>query len=544
MTLQIPLSVRLRTARGDRIVTASVRDLAFRSVVPGGYAACTISLHRPLSVQPDEIDYYATLTVYDARSAETVWEGRVEDLGRGAGADGQIWDIAAVGPSAHAHDRTLPLIYVDRRHDVFKPNQFHKQYVSVDTVGADTTPAIRTTVRNGSAISLGIVSDLVTIEPYLAGQKIARLSYTWDAGFSGGGTLWLTRWLTYTGPAGTEVVAASVSPTTSGGTLTAKLVSDGGAIVNGNDVASIDLVKAVSTTTVTDDAVWLTYWTIVVRTLLLTKAGAEITTGYTADTVLASEVVADLLGRVLTAYDGANASITTTSYAITQLAYPDGADAAKVLGDLLTFEPDTFWAAWELNPVTGKYRFEYSTWPTTVRYEADIADGFDSPGSATDLYNAVRVRYREDDGQLRTVQRTQTVAALTAAGLTREAFLDLGDELGGAANANRAGDQFLAQHAAPPNAGTLIIGRRILDVTAGRMVDPWLIKPGALIRVRGVLPRVDALNATARDGVTVFRVVGVTYRASTGTAELELDSMPVTVAGALAAAGTSPDRRR
>jgi carboxymethylenebutenolidase len=85
---------------------------------------------------------------------------------------------------------------------------------------------------------------------------------------------------------------------------------------------------------------------------------------------------------------------------------------------------------------------------------------------------------------------------LTAAGITRTAFLDLGDDLGSLAGAQRAGDMFLAQHIYPPNAGRLAISRPILDMTRQCFAAPFAIRPGELIRVRGVQARVDALNPT------------------------------------------------
>jgi hypothetical protein len=66
------------------------------------------------------------------------------------------------------------------------------------------------------------------------------------------------------------------------------------------------------------------------------------------------------------------------------------------------------------------------------------------------------------------------------------------------------------------------------------MVHPWELLPGHLIRVAGVVPRVDSLNPTARDGVTVFKVVSVEFSASNVSATLELDSYSRTVARQLA----------
>jgi hypothetical protein len=92
-----------------------------------------------------------------------------------------------------------------------------------------------------------------------------------------------------------------------------------------------------------------------------------------------------------------------------------------------------------------------------------------------------------------------------------------------------------------------VIARPIHDILAGRMVQPWEIRPGTLIRVRGILPRPDSLNATARDGLTVFRIVSVEFRASDAAAVLELDSYSTSVARALAdlrTGTTLPYKRR
>jgi hypothetical protein len=272
------------------------------------------------------------------------------------------------------------------------------------------------------------------------------------------------------------------------------------------------------------------------------KAGNELTTGYSTDTVLASEVVEDLLGRVLDQYDGTNAVVEDTSYAIQQLAYPNAITPEKVLNDLMALESGHTWRVWERGS-NGLYRFEWTTTPDEVRYEADLLDGFDAPGSADGLYNAVTVRYRDAGDRVRTVVRTATVPDLDNAGITRQGYIDLGDEVGSQADAEQAGDQWLAQRQYPPNAGRLKIARKILDRETGRMVDPWEIRPG-LIRVRGILPRVDALNATARDGVTIFRIVASEFRASDASATLALDSYPYSVAGSLAELQTARPRKR
>jgi hypothetical protein len=247
------------------------------------------------------------------------------------------------------------------------------------------------------------------------------------------------------------------------------------------------------------------------------------------------EVVADLLGRVLPQFDGPNATLIGSGVDITQLAYHDGTTAADILDDLSTFDPGFYWAAWESNPYNNdRYRFEYVPWPDTVRYEADTDEGFDSPGSAVDLYNQVDVRWRASNNKVFHTIRTQSQFELDTAGMTRTAYIDIADEIGSLGNAQYVGDNFLAEHQFPPNAGTLTIGKPILDNDTGRMVYPWELVPGGLIRVRGV---------DGRDGVTVFRVISTEYSLSSGVCTLELDSYNRTITRQLANLATTRVRK-
>jgi len=545
MSLPIPLTVRLATSRGDRHVTADVRDLTVRWVDPGGYASCRISLDRPLTVQPDEIGYYGTITVYDARTGMVVWDGRQEDPGRSAG-DGQVWDLAAVGGQAHTRDVIRPLAYVDsslqswqRIDNVTPGGQDGVTSDPGDTTGNRQALVLR--IPQGTAVVAD--SRVVVRNPLFAaaGQKIARVAFSWDSGFNST-ALYVQAVLSTTG-VGTADTVYSVLFSTAGGSTSEVITTDWSA-GNNRDRIDLRLVDSTVIGNVNADTWWASFYNVAVRALLLSKSGAEITSAasYTANTVLASEVVADLLGRVLTQYDGANATITATTHGIDQLMYPDGVDAARVLSDLLALETGHTWRVWERNSA-GRYRFEFIARESSVRYEADVTDGYDSQGSADGLYNAVTVRWRDPGGEVQTTTVTGSSPALTAAGLTRQGSIDLGDEVGSAADATRAGQQWLAERAYAPNAGRLRIARPILDIQTGRMVQPWEIRPG-LIRVRGILPRPDALNASNRDGVTVFRIVASEYRTSDAAATLDLDSYPATVPQLLASMLSRPVTRR
>lgn len=522
MSLPIPLAVWLRSARGSRCVTTEARDLRFGWADPGGFSSCTVPLARPLILQPDEIAYYSQLTVYDRRDGTVVFDGRLEDPARSAGSDGQIWQLTAIGGKAHLADRTVPLIYVDKSLTgwtkakvVGTENQNAQVSSGEDPSGGQD--ALVLSFPTGTAVAVGGSDSAYYLGLQNAGQELALFDYTWDAGLTS--ATWELRGFT----SFSTVVRTNTANTAGGGSNAAGV---GGAFTLGDDLPLVQLRANAATTTSTSDITWASFRNVAVVAVRYNANGTKKTGGYSTDPrVRASEVVADLLGRLLTQYDGAGATIATTSHLIDQLAYPDGTTAEKVLQDMLALEGGFTWRVWERNSA-GKYRFEWVQRPNTVRYEADVIDGYDSQGSGggnDGLFERVTVRWRDAKGQIKSTTRTQTVPDLVAAGITRQAPLDLGDNMGSLAAAQRAGDQFLAQHQFAPNAGTLRIARPILDLQTARMVMPWEIRPG-LIRVRGILPRTDALNPTDRDGVTVFRIVSSTYSASDGAATLELDS--------------------
>ncbi|MBM0277804.1 hypothetical protein [Micromonospora tarensis] len=526
MSLPIPLSIRLRTARGNLNVTRDVRDLTMRWTDPGGYQSCQVSLDRPLHLQPDEVAYYGDLTVFDGRNGNVVWDGRQEDPGRSAGGQGRVWDIAAVGGQSHTRDRTVPLVYVDQplagmdRVDNVTPG-------GTDTVGAD--PGDTTGIRQSLVLQfpqgISVATNSRIAVRYLglqrAGQKLARVDYTWRAGRTD--AVFQVQAVARTdGSLASGDNARSDNWNTAGGGSSPRVIVTNWA--SGRTTVDFRVIYSGAGGTISNDLHWASFSNPVVMATRYTAAGAEQLTAasYPNNYVLASEVVADLLGRLLPRFDGATATIAATSHQIDQMAYPDGVQPARVLEDLLALESGFTWRAWERG-ANGLYRFEFVPVPATVRYEADAVDGYDSQGSADGLYNAVSVRWRDSKGVPQITVRTSTVPALTDAGLTRQGSIDLGSDVGSLAAAQRAGDQWLADRRYAPNAGRLRIARPILDLQTGRMVMPWEIRPG-LIRVRGILPRPDALNATSRDGVTVFRIVGGEFRASDAAVTLDLDS--------------------
>lgn len=523
--LQVPLAVRLTNDVSDVLLIAEVKDLSFRSVANGGFASATVTLDRPLNVAAPEILQYGRIYIYDTRTGDTVWEGRLEDPGRSSSSDGRFWQITAVGPSAHARDEEF--VYVPIGTELSDWEKFggstNSSSVSSSTDASDND-GIKVQFSGGISVATPayVAARLLTV--LNAGTSLASISTT----AVGGGTGQWTEEVYAYGPAGAELID-SVPLTTSTTLFRGEVGSDFSA---GQTTPHLRMNRT-GASAAPDDNAYTFFYNIIIRTLLVDEEGNAVTS-YSDDFVTTTQLVQDLVGAHTSEYDGLDAFIEDVLDEITQFWYPDGTTVYDALNDLIALNGAFFWAAWETILRSGKWRFEFRAWPTTVRYEAGVDDGFESPGSATDLYNQVAVHWTDSKGRDRTTVRTLAVDALTRAGLTRSARLDLGKENGSQAAANSAGDAFLQEHNLPSRNGRLTVTRAILDYDRGMVVDPHMIRPGALLRVRDVDPEPNALNPGGRDGNTVFRVVAISYRANDNSAQLDLDTDAVTISRALA----------
>lgn len=544
MTLNVPLTVRV----GNRHITREVSGLTIRKEAVGGVRSIQFRLFRPLDQFDPNLATLSKAYVYDGRSARTVAEGRLTDPGRSVGSDGQTWEATAKGPASHTGDITAPYVVIDQSlsEGWLQANRSSPGWTTtVSSKPGDTasnpTQGILATVTDGTPIN-NSHGGYRYWPIQVAGQKLARYSCSWVTGFTDGAAIWQVQCATTT-EGGSAELSATAAPNVAGGTISAVTPTN---FPDGRNLLDLRLAWTGGAATAASDIAWVWFSNVVIRAMLRTKAGADITAAasYTTDYVLAHDVVADLLGRWLIEYDGANATINSTgTFQFKQLVYSDGVTSAKVLEDLMAAEPAFYWTTGP-STATGKYAFYWQPWPTTVRYEVTLNGGANFPSSGTELYNGVWVRYRDASGQTRSVPRTMACSILDAQGLVQIAQIDLGDEVGTLAYAQEAGDNFLLEHNVPKNGGTVTIDRPIRDLHTGRMVQPWEIEPAHLIRVRGVESYPDALNASSNDGETVFRIWTSTYTSESNSASLELDSDSLTQTNALAALMSARTRKR
>lgn len=107
-------------------------------------------------------------------------------------------------------------------------------------------------------------------------------------------------------------------------------------------------------------------------------------------------------------------------------------------------------------------------------------------------------------------------------------------------NSGTQASQWLAANGKETNAGTITVKRPIQFYDAGlnsgsgagRMVDPWMIRPGKLIRITDIPPAADIQNFNhgavappATHTGAVFKVVATNYDSSDNSCRLELDQV-------------------
>jgi len=506
----VPLAVRLSNASVDRVI--AVGSPVYSAGMPGGYERASIPLAVPLPSSEPEVQAFTDTIIYDTSSMDVCWQGQMEQPGKG----GLVFDLTARGGISHADDRDAPYVPVDSRLDPWGRSSYNTRSSETAQSGEDT-PELELKAPRGTVATTSFIADMVNRTVREAGMKLARFRVTWDTGITDGD--WQPALVVRTGGGGGTTVA-SAAANVAGGTFAARLTTDGGLIPAGSDVANVRFNRNTSSDTVGNDDTWAAFSEVVLRAVLMTAAGVEITTGYAVSTCTVQEIVADLLGRFLPLYDGPNAVIGSTAVTVDQMAYVDGTTPRAVLDDLLKILGDWYYAVWEWT-AAGKWLFECQPYPTAVAADLRAADDQFVPPSGFDPINRVAVRWTDGRGRVRTTVVTGTVPGLTR---TRERRVDLGDAIGSAALAALAGQVELDRSQAPTQGGRCVVSRQIVDLTTGRLLPPHLLPrhlTGKLVRLD--IPPPSFTAADTRNGINIFRVAHAEFDASSNSCTLDLD---------------------
>jgi hypothetical protein len=582
----VPLGVRFFSVvnAGERWVTRWVDDVTFRSVVPGGFASATITLRVPRDAgpisRPDPLGFSALVELFnrvqivDLRSLEVAWEGRIEDPARQV--DPDTWQIGALGSMVAATDVQKPVFYIDTSLDHWIPSEtlFASGVFGTlpwdlwRTEKDDGARKLTTTFATGYQFNSSTQDYAWRWDSHGFDQAIARFTTTHDGSSSGGGfanaavilgisanaqidfTLFSSAELTKTNVIGTDFTDQNV-----------RYILIGDAGPSGTTFYDV-------TNTIT---VQIKVRNPKVLGMRQNRFGTKLVTAanYTSDYVTVAQVVEDVVGRFLVGgwYElGLNVpwpgsvrpqdvfiDATDTTH-ILHLSYPDGATAADILNDLATqVQTNAYWAIWESGWKASSpedpqampgFRFEWAKWPANWGYLATSQDGFEGQPNGGDVYNFAFYRYPDSDDNNQAHVTTGWLAddmapELYMGGFTRAITVNKSDPTVGA-TADTLRDAYLNSKKKVQNAGTLTVQRPIQlydagnnsNSGAGRMVDPWMLRPGKLIRITDLPPRTGSTDMSygstapsqALDG-TIFRVVATDYSSSDNTCRLSLDQV-------------------
>lgn len=485
------LSVRLDGSTTDRIVIErNLSGLKFSKSAPGGHASASCRLALPRNLFPD-LGPANRMYVYDTRTGRTVWEGYTNNPSAETSDEGgESFDLTALGGKVLASDVSQPLVYLDNA-GCLTSEAWQKythnapggtaEITSAPDAADDSEAAMLLQFPSGQVVTTGSIIYMRYNRMRDAGMKVSRFGRVVVGGMVDAN--YINRAVAWGGGTSEIVAALSKNMNLSVSSNSAQVVTD---FDNGRDSVGFRIERtAGGATNVANDTTWFSLTDVYVKAMFLTKLGVEKTSSGSysaAGTVLASEIVEDLLGRVLNRFDAANATVETTTATIDQLAYVDGVTPEKVFDDLALYEPDFLWEVLESN-AAGLHRFNFRAWPTSPRYMIDPREHVEQPGSDVDLCNRIVVYWTDAKGAKQATIRTSTVPALGTR--IRDAEdVTLPDGLGSLANAQRIGDQILASKASAPKAARATITRPLVDRLTGNLVQPWEIEPGYIARLQ------------------------------------------------------------
>lgn len=596
MSIPVPLGVRIYDHENvvDMWVTRWVDDLQYRSVIPGGFASASFRLHVPQHMYPVAaawmprapriplVQLFNRVQVVDLRSGEIAWEGRIDSAARVTD-DGFAWDIGCAGAMVAATDITKPVFYADSstnwwfsqeslpsRADVFT----WSRSASPPTLGLELKDASQWD-SSGDDLPGGIWVGYFHFLCLATAQYIGRFTVSYRSATPSSGTI-KTRANVYTPT--TDAWEDGVDSTNLGAADIVKANAVGAASSFTSTQAQVIAFDVLGPTTpvVLSSACPISYVNPIVIAMRMDRNGTNLTASanYSTDYVTVPQVVEDVLGRFLIgAWSASGANIpangsvgpagayidTSNTSPITDLSFPDGATAADIFTKLMTVQTNAYWAIWESqNTATNgvdsqRYRFEWATWPNGWGYQASSADGLDEQPDGSNMYNYVFYRFQgtnfqgtgagsyvpPPDLQEWWAFQDPSPAPILRDRLTRAATVVTDATLpdsGGTAT------KWIAEHGQEINAGTLTVKRPIQFYDAGsnsgsgagRMVDPWAIRPGKLIRITDIPTQADSTSInhgttappTTHAGA-VFRVVSTDYDAADNSCRLGLDQVDI-----------------
>lgn len=520
-------SVRLVTATVDRHLTdRELRAFTYKVGVPGGYLDASLTARVGIADFPD-LTRNSRLIAYSRQTGKVIYEGRTDQPVWEKGSGGEEFTVTALGAAAQMRDRSEKLVYLYTGGDGMRQEDQLAQVPGAQVEIGGTIPT--GTDAGSSAVVVQYPSGTALVTNQEAGVR----DYSFRDSLMLPGALTMKvvggstqgAWYLY----GDVTAGTPATVTTQGNSTTpwnATWHADptfAGSPASDEwpyDTAELGLSYrwTAGASTIANDLAWVAFYNYVIQAQLLDVNGARIhaSTLPSNTYVLASQIVTDLIGRLLTFVDPALTSIEATTYQIDQAAWSDRLTAAGVLEWLGTFEPDFFHEVLESSPTTGKHRFNFRQWDdgTNPRYAIVAADGFKRDGSETARCNCAYVSWTDEKDATRVVAVGQDIPELggnpVVGGVVDPSLVDrvmqadtitLPKGISSEANAVQIATALLEQSNRGAAAGSATRRTEIIDLWSRVKVQPGEMLPGYTVLLSDTWES-HRLTAVEGNGIT------------------------------------------
>lgn len=531
------LTAVLFAPEGPRVIDRIVSDVSFKSIDPGGFAGVNLTLSVPIS-RADLA--YCHVGIFNAETGEQVAAGQIPDNGESPGYGQPVRQITAVGAGIGAmQNEKKPRIYVDTDQtawvQAYGTSIQTTSWQYKDSPSGDTANSWVLNITSPTA-PVNRRSDLRYHPLRSTDQLLASYSFWTKSGRASSNNR--TRAYASNFDDTTYDITSDSSWSTSSNWAGASLGTDW-SLASNRDNVFLSYLRQTSTLTVDRDLDWIELSLLSVMGTRLGRDGSILTDADTSyfGAVLTADVFVDLFARVpeidaLTAIIESDPSVGDHS----QLAWREGATNYQIANEVVQNDPIYTWAVWGRQP-NGLYEAEARIRSTEPRYELSVTDDFrpaSDTGNSNKWLSEVWVTGKIDSGRLvaRKVPASASYvrpdnAPFASATASINPFTNV--------EADRVGAEMIKESFTSANAAKARVSRKIKDNLTGRWIEPHMIRPGYLCRVRGARPEsIDVLNPSMVADSCLYRIASVVYQHSAGAADLELNAYSLTESRAIA----------
>lgn len=516
-------SLTVRPASGPSVDLTDevVGDVWYASEIPGGFAGCSFTLHRDAALSHPELRAFSDVEI--RQGEEFLYVGRIEPPAWDISAEASSVTIEAFGGQRHASDDLYRGIFVDRRLDRFRPRARGPQSDTVEQMELRTDEdaafdgvhfkliipsKVETTLASGARFE-----QVYSIPASFPRKAISRLFFRWKA--SAASTALAFR---IEDQVGTQIYQADY--TTANTTVNlgpGSFPADAQSVILQPFYAKQDISSMGPRT--------ITFWGLRIY------GTAQQDDPNTGAEPKPHKIVEEVVRASCPKFSLAGIAVSTAAK-VDPLIYPDPVEPRQVFDEMLAFAPAGVtdapwaWAVWE--KVGSLYRLVYEPIPDEIAYETSVAQGARLSGLRFDpaaIFNKAVVHFFDERGEPQEASRTQVVAELDDAGITR--VTSVGPiQTSLTAQAERIGDLLLEENKRPARSATLAVqGEDVRERASGASVAFYRIRAGRRIRITDFAVRDPSTAPKHDDNAFLIRRAEVTLNLRTGEggAALSLD---------------------